>query len=437
MIGVGGTVAVVIPDIGEVPLGSGYMLYDYPGYVAAGGELDAGIKDLITIDGRLDGQFNVANRRFNLSGEVQGCVEDICGKMDAVISSAGVGLCFGDFGGGFKWDDFPNPHIYGRVLGIGVACGVAKFTEDHVFATGDGAHTASAARTLVVRRGRALPEVRLDGASGAPNVTVTGPGGQSLTASGLGVHRAGSIIVIQSERLGETVIGFTHSVPGTYTIAPIAGPAVVRSYHSSEPPPTSVSGHVTGVGTRRVLRYAASRQPDERITFLEVVHGLRREIGSTAGGRGTLRFTTLPGPGPRTIVAAVTRNGISVPGAQRLPVARFSGPAFVRPGPVGGLSARWRGGALLVSWPPARNAARYVVTLRERRGGLIRMTTRSRALRLTAASPTLGGVVSVVPLSADGSRGPAASVRYRAGRAPASRFRPFSELRKGPATRKG
>ncbi len=169
-IGVGGTVNVNIPDIGQVPLGGGYLLYDAPGYIAAGGEMDAGIKDLLTITGRLDGQFNVVNRRFNLSGEVQGCVEDVCGDVDAAVSSEGAGLCFGDFGGGFKWTDFPNPHLYARVsvfgIGVGTACDITEFTEDHVFATGNRARGASAARTFVVKRGRPIPEVRLDGDTG-------------------------------------------------------------------------------------------------------------------------------------------------------------------------------------------------------------------------------------------------------------------------------
>ena len=152
---------------------------------------------------------------------------------------------------------------------------------------------------------------------------------------------------------------------------------LARSYHAVEPAPTSVRGRVTGTGTRRVLHYDVTRQPDERVTFLEVVHGVAREIGSTSGGRGTLPFTTLPGPDQRSIIASVAQYGFGVPGAQQLTVARFRGPAFVRLGRPGRLSARWRRGLLVASWQAARNAKRYVVTLRERRGGLIRLTTRS------------------------------------------------------------
>jgi hypothetical protein len=127
--------------------------------------------------------------------------------------------------------------------------------------------------------------------------------------------------------------------------------------------------------------------------------------------------------------AAVVRDGIGVPGAQHVAVTRFSGPAFVRPNRVGGLSAHWRGATLRVSWRRARNAARYIVTLREHRGALLRFTTRSDRFRVTAADPTFAGVVLVMGVSADGSRGAAVTVRYRAERKPANRFLPFSQLR--------
>ncbi len=75
---------------------------------------------------------------------------------------------------------------------------------------------------------------------------------------------------------------------------------------------------------------------------------------------------------------------------------------------------------------------RYAVTLRERHGGLVRLTTRAHALRLKAAHPTFAGVVSVQALSADGSLGAVRRVRYRAERAAVNRFLRFSQLRVKP-----
>lgn len=431
LLGLGGKVSLVIPHIGSVPVGSGYFLYDFPSYVAVGGEVDYGFDKLVTVGGRLDGQFNVANRRFNLYGNVHGCIVDIaCASVDAALSSEGVGICAGDFGGGFKWDDFPTPHVYGKVLFIGTACNIDDFEEDHVF-TGSLRHamTAGQARTIVVKRGKPLPEIRLDGDTGAPNVTVTGPGGQSLTGQSAGIHHSGNIIVIQSEQEAETVIGVKRDVPGTYRITLLPGPTITRSWHAEVLPPVRVTGDITGNGTHRTLAYKVSRESNMQVTFSEVVHGVARVIGTTSGGMGNLRFTTPYGPDARTITASVTRNGIGIPNQQHLTVARFRGPAFVKPGHVTKLTARWHRGRLAVRWGRAAHAKSYLLTVREHRGAVIKLSTHGRSLKLAQVAATRAGAVSVQAVSADGTHGATAKVSYRALRKPANRFRPFSELK--------
>jgi hypothetical protein len=431
LLGLGGKVSIVIPDIGTVPVGNGYFLYDFPSYVAVGGEVDYGFDKLVTIGGRLDGQFNVANRRFNLSGNVHGCVADvICASVDAAVSSAGVGICAGDFGGGFKWDDFPKPHLYAKVLFIGTACNINDFEEDHVF-TGSLRRPMAAgqARSIVVKRGKPLPEIRLDGDSGAPNVTVTGPGGQTLTGESAGIHQAGNIIVIQSEEEDETVIGVKRDVPGTYRITLLPGPAITQSWHASVLPPVSVKGAVSGSGTRRVLRYDASHESNMQVTFSEVVHGVSSVIGSSTGGSGRISFATPAGPDERTIVASVSRNGIGIPNQQHLLVASFRGPRFVKPGRVTGLKAAWRHGVLAIRWLRALHTTSYLLTLRERRGAVIKLRTRTTSLALKTVDPTLAGNITLQPVSADGSHGAVTASSYDRLRAPTTRFRPFSELK--------
>jgi hypothetical protein len=431
VLGLGGKVSIVIPDIGTVPVGSGYFLYDFPGYIAVGGEVDYGFDKLVTIGGRLDGQFNVANRRFNLSGNVHGCIADIaCATVSAALSSAGVGVCAGDFGGGFKWNDFPKPHVYGKVLFIGTACNINDFEEDNVFSGSlRRPMAAGQARTIVVKRGKPLPEIRLDGDSGAPNVTVTGPSGQSLTGTSAGIHHAGNIIVIQSEEEAETVIGVKADVPGTYKITLLSGPAITQSWHTTVLPAVKVRGEVTGSGTHRRLLYDVSHETNMQISFSEVVHGASHVIGTSAGGKGSLAFTTPSGADHRTIVASVTRNGIGIPGAQNLQVARFSGPPFVKPGQVSKLTAKWHGARFVIGWGGAVHAKRYLVAIRERRGAVIELSSRARSLTLKQIDATLAGVVSVQAVSADGTRGAATKVRYRALHKATSRFLPFSELK--------
>jgi hypothetical protein len=436
VIGVGGQVALVVPDVGELPLGSGYLLYAPPGYIAAGGQVDHDFFDVIKFDGRLDGEFNVVNKRFNVSGHVSVCLEDLpCASVDAVVSSRGVGACFGDEGGGFRWDDFPKPHIDITVFGVGSSCDISSFSEAHVFAARDArrAHAASATvHGVTLRRGQKPYVIRLDGAGGAPNVSVTGPDGQSLSGTTAGIHRSGGIIVVQSETSTETVVGIKPTVPGRYTITLLAGPAVTQSFQEIQQAPAQVTGHVTGTGPQRVLHYRVYA-PGEQVTFLQVAHGVSREIGTASGRNGMLRFTTEPGADARTIEATLSaNNGIPSAGAKPIVVARFRGPRFVRPGRVTRLTGRWHGAILTVGWHAAPDAVRYVVTVHERGGALTRITTRARALHLRDLHPTLKGAVTVTAISADGTRGTAASASYRAAHAARSRFLPFSELKAKP-----
>jgi hypothetical protein len=156
VIGVGGKVELVVPDVGDVPIGvngGAYLLYAAPSYVAAGGEIGYNFFGVASLDGVLQGEVNLANKRFNLVGGVQGCVEDLgCASATAALSDRGIGVCLGDWGGGFLWSDFPTPHIYLKVVGIGKKCLASRFEEDNVFAD---AREAPGRRPPSARRPRA------------------------------------------------------------------------------------------------------------------------------------------------------------------------------------------------------------------------------------------------------------------------------------------
>ena len=96
-------------------LGGAYLLYNAPGYVAFGGGIDFDFFDIVSITGHADGEFNVANARFNLGVHARVCVVDIiCAGADANVSDIGVGGCvnvdayIGDvnIGGGVVYSPF-------------------------------------------------------------------------------------------------------------------------------------------------------------------------------------------------------------------------------------------------------------------------------------------------------------------------------------------
>jgi hypothetical protein len=193
-----------------------------------------------------------------------------------------------------------------------------------------------------------------------------------------------------------------------------------------------VSAHVTGKGTGRVLHYAIATHPGEEVTFLEEAHGAQRQIATVSKARGSLHFTAPAGGDARTIEADIAINGVPVPDEQNITVARFIAPHFVTPGRSTHVSAHWHRSTLELGWGAAAHAARYAVTVNERKGVDLHFLTRKRSLTLTDTRPWRAGKVTVIAVSSDGSRGVAATASYAAARKAPDEFLPFSELRAKP-----
>ena len=86
-IGAAGSVAVQIPAIGRVQLASGYVVYEFPGYIATGGGFKYDFLDVVSLDGSISGELDVDKAAFNLHGTIGACVVDIvCGRATGNIS---------------------------------------------------------------------------------------------------------------------------------------------------------------------------------------------------------------------------------------------------------------------------------------------------------------------------------------------------------------
>jgi photosystem II stability/assembly factor-like uncharacterized protein len=438
VIGLGGDVAVEVPALGRLELGGGYLLYDFPGYVAVGAFVKRDFFGVLHIEGGVDGAFNASNGNFNVEGHAQVCLPDPigCGGADAVVSDQGIGACLGNIGGGFQWASFPNPFIY--VGWPGKDCDPERFREDNVFAAADVRTARASAAQLThsylvtLKPGQPTRLVRLDGSTGAPNISVVGPGGQALrTGSLAAILKSRSIIVVPVPKLDTTLIGLASTVPGTYTITPLPGPTIIHSYHADEPPAARVTATVSGTGTHRVLSYYIRYRPDQKITFSEVSPQGTKQIATiTGGGRGKLRFLSAPGGGRRRIEAAITLAGMPVPDAQHLLVTTFQAPAVIRPGLPAPISFHWRHGTLIVGWGPATGAGRYLVTLRERHGGILMATVPAsrHAVTFNDAHAYLPGTATVRAVTPYGTTGPPRTTRYSSATNPPNRFLPFSQL---------
>ncbi|WCB91462.1 hypothetical protein DSM104299_00133 [Baekduia alba] len=417
----GGDVSLDVPLVGSTRIGGGYFLYSFPGKVAFGGGVNISVLDVISVEGGVDGRFNFENGRFNLAGHIRACIADvICAGAVANLSSRGVGGCVElgplNVGGGVQWD---GPTIK---LWPFDGCKWSRFAESDVFGVASAAE-AGAPLKVKVAKGDRSTAIELDGAGGAPRVRVTGPGGTDAVSTGVaGLTTTARARIMRSETLKRTVVGLVDPVPGTYVITPLEGsPAIAKVLKAEDQPPAKATAVVRGAGTTRYLTYDVARRPDQVVTFVEHSAQGPREIGRVAGGgRGTLRFTTAPGRGTRTVQAQFELAGLA---AETLTIARFTPPS-PRLGRPRAVTVRRSGSALRVSWAAVPEATRYelVTTLGDGTQRLVRTGARRATVRGVAR--TLGGTVRV--RAADAVRqGPSRTARFRGHGTAKTRFGPL------------
>lgn len=411
--------ALRLPAVGEVPLAQAYVLYEYPGYLALGGGMSYGFKEpltgvtLIGVTGRVDGEFNATNGRFNVDGHVEGCVvEIICKGFDGNVSNQGMAVCakvsavLHEFhaGGAIRWSPFKFiPYLDG--------CKWGRFREPNV----RGARAAQAGGPYTVEIGRDEPSrmIMLDAAEGAPRVRVSGPGAQDFESpegSELGLSPDGRFRILRSDEHKFVAVALVDPRPGTYTITPLPGsPPVSHVREAKALPGPSVRGAVSGRGARRVLTYSVRRRADQAVTFFDVAaSGSGKQIGRVAGGgRGRLAFSPAPGRGRHRVEARFELDGVP---AERRVIARFKPPS-PRLGTPKRLDVRRRPKAVIVRWARVRGATRYEVALTPSRGRQRFVTTSRGSLVLRRVPKTVRGTVSVRAVD-----------RLRQGRAAKKRF---------------
>jgi len=197
---------------------------------------------------------------------------------------------------------------------------------------------------------------------------------------------------------------------GDWTVSVDGGSSTVTGISSANAlPDPEVSARVTGGGTSRVLRFRARHIPGQRIVFTEVANGIDRPIGTTARSSGRIRFTPSAGaPGPRLVTAEVEQDGLP---RTSIAVARFRTSGVARPGSVGRVRARRKGGRAVFTWGRAKRAASYDVAVAVTDGRRVRLTRTSR--RVVVARLFRADRVKVVVRARTraGQLGPARSAR--------------------------
>jgi hypothetical protein len=399
-IGVSAGLSIKLPVLNYVPLGSGYLVYEIPDFIAFGGQADLKIAKVIEISGSVDAAANFQDETFNINAQAHAClllIGKLCASAVVDVSrgiggTGGAGGCVDiagfHVGGGVQWERITDPFIWPFD-----GCKWSKFKTDV-----RPAIAAASQRTMVVRRGEPSPALKIFGHGAAPLVRVTGPGGQALISTDTGFDHTpnGTIRILRYEGTTEdfTVVGLENARPGTYRVTAMPGSVPFETVASTtDPPDAKIAAHVTGTGERRTLTYEIRRRPDQTVTFWDTIAGhVSRPIGHARGGRGTVRFSAPPGNGRRTIYAQFTLAGLP---AERIAVAHYLPPAATLSKPRH-LKVTRSKKRVTARWTRVAGATGYEVTVSDSRTGFQRMFRARRPRLVIKSIPlTVGGTLAV------------------------------------------
>jgi hypothetical protein len=392
-------------------LASAFVLYQHAGYVELGGQLNASLlAGLLSAEARIVGTANVLTGQFNAEAGARVCAGGkACVGGDMIASSAGIGACarfpwpLPDIGGYRRWPG--GGRFMWRACDVG-AVRVAVTPSARSAQAGGG-------RAFTVASGVDGTVFGVVGSTGAPRVALVDPAGRRYELGPDDTARATDLFAFRSEADRTTYFAIARPRAGTWRAEPVAGSAPISTVQFAEVlPEPKIAARVVRRGADRILTYRAKAIEGQRIAFFERGRDVFRRLGATAGGAGRIAFTPGDGArGRREIVARVESFGAP---RDTLTVARYTAPGPLRPAkPRRARLAAQRNGRLCASWRPVRGAVRYEVTFRLRDGGrTFDVVRRPRSCARSLTSRT-GGSVRIVPVTARGTKGRAATARRR------------------------
>jgi hypothetical protein len=381
-------------------LGNAFVRYSSSGLFEFGGMVDFSWS-ILHMTGGVNGWVD-GKSAFNIEGSLQGCIDifgpDICGDAKAVVSSKGLGGCVGAFshhvGVGATWD--LNFDAF-------TGCDLSPFSETHPKVT-----AAANVGTLAIPKGLRSVAFELTGSGGPPGVTVTGPGGETVTVSKDAPAVATSKFLAQMRADNTTFILVDRPAGGNWKLSDDGTVHVTRVREARGLPDPSVKATVSGRGRARVLRWRLRPIPGQRVTFAEVGTDVRKAITATTRGSGTFRFHPADGPaGVRRIVALVEQNGRP---RVDIDAGSYRAPGPLRPGRPIQLRIVRRGTSLVVSWRSRLAGFGHALhfSLTDNRRGLLMAPARRNSLTLKGVPRAVGAKVEVYEITKLNAKGPAA-----------------------------
>jgi hypothetical protein len=389
-------------------LGNAFVRYSSTGLFEFGGEIGWDFWRL-DFDGSVRGWVDGLDA-FNVEGSVEAELEvwgpNPSGDAKVLVSSKGLAGCIGTFGyhvgAGATWDfDFD----------AFTGCDLKPYREERPKQRRLRA-AAELSRTTLPR-GLTSAAWEVTGQGMPPNVTLTGPGGETVTVTR-------ELPAVQNDRFhahllddGTAFVLVKRPAAGVWTLSDDGSVPITRVREARGLPRPSARAAVRGRGRSRVLSWSLAPVDGQRVQFVEAGKDVRSVITSTSSRRGSVRFRPADGrAGKRRIVALVEQDGQP---RTTLTAGSYRAPGPPRPGKPRQLRIRRSGSRLVVGWRPSPAGFRHAVhlTLSDGRQLVRFVPARRRSVTIKGIARSLGARARVYALSDANARGPGASVSIR------------------------
>jgi hypothetical protein len=450
-IGGSGVLSLSLPNLPSFQLANAYGLYvDDPPAVFFGagfcfalpsGDCHNPPNAGIAINGGLNGAIGLSNGTpFDIEGHVGvfaqvgigGIFETqvFGGQVDAIVSysptqPSGIAVCgtakvWGNLSAsafvGYHWGESLSDVLLHEVDVdlTGDAC--ANDWQSSFSVNVQQAHDAAATASVVrVPRGAKALDLYVRSSSGAPDITVAGPGGARATTAGARPDtaiRTGGLFLERIPALHETVVIPVHARPGVYRIAADPGSPAITGITRNEAFSPSIRARVAGRGLHRQLVYRIRQEPGQVVRFYELSGQVHRALGTSHGASGSIPFMAYPGRERRQIIAQSFIDGVP---DSRTVVSSYQPPSVQNLSRVGHLRVRRRGASALVTFSRVAGATAYSVSAVLSDGTRVSFMTAGTRVTIAHLFYDVGGAVTVRALgdgvlTADGGR---VTVRFK------------------------
>jgi len=399
----------------KLPLGNAFLLYTFPGRFEFSGGVDVPL-GVFSAKGEASGFVDASSRKFNTEGSGEFCVAEIeiCLGVQMLLSSDGIAGCGSAHFGPFHVDVGAGYHYGGSFHVYFYECEVGPYRVSASSSSTKGAARASGSPSgFTLGSGLSSAQIELKGADGAPDVTLHGPGGQTLSTAGQTKGGSGSFAFMRVAGNDTLYVGLSKPAAGTWTVTLNPGSTAVTStaIANGEPPP-SVHVKVVGAGATRTLRYDIKAGPGQKIVFAERGANSNAEIGSATAAHGSLRFKPAFGSsGSRQLVALVQHEGETT---DIIKLGSYPAPGWSHPKRPQELKLTRTGEVLRVTWKRQPGVRRYALTVRTSDGFPRLILVKGAEAKVPGVAGVFSGTVTVAGIDIDGSHGATRSARFKA-----------------------